>query len=164
MGIRYYHDDKPMPDSQNKMSSVAYYFTKGLEDGKARLGTKDFVTLLNTVGVQDVSAVPWTVTLANGVVVSAREDPGVPSGATINRLAAQSIGDREAKVDRLTALKAENAAVKAWEAAGSTGERPPTPLHDAAAEKAPRPNPARTTAAKKATTGRARQIRKAVKA
>lgn len=70
--VRFLHDGKPMPDSQNKLSSVAWYHTKGvLSEGSARMGVPALRQLLADEGVTDpANTAGWTVTLPNGVVIS----------------------------------------------------------------------------------------------
>lgn len=69
--VRFSHDGKPMPDSQNKISSVAYYFTKGIDGDAPRISTGALVELLGSLGVTEVETSEWSVTLPNGVVLSA---------------------------------------------------------------------------------------------
>lgn len=75
--VRLYHDGKPMPDSQNKLSSVAYYHTKDVAKGKPRVGTDDLRAILAKAGIADPEHTAWSHTLANGVVLSS-----VVEGAT----------------------------------------------------------------------------------
>lgn len=65
--VRFFHDDKPMPNSQNKLSSVAYYFTKGIKRGADRITTDDLRALLTKAGVTNPANSEWELTLANGV-------------------------------------------------------------------------------------------------
>lgn len=70
--VRFHHDDKPLPDSQNKISSVAYYFTKGIDGDDPRISTIALRDILTTAGVEDIEGKPWgPVTLANGVKLHA---------------------------------------------------------------------------------------------
>lgn len=70
-GVRFFRDDRPMPDRHNVLSSVAYQCTKGI-NGKPRLSTVELRTLLADAGVEDPSAAEWKVTLPNGVVLETR--------------------------------------------------------------------------------------------
>jgi hypothetical protein len=67
--IRYAHDGRLMPDSQNRFSSVAYYFTKGISTGKARLTTEEFRALV--VKLKGDPAGAFDVTLPNGIRIEA---------------------------------------------------------------------------------------------
>lgn len=63
---------KPMPDSQNKLASVAYYHTAEVEPGEPRISTAALRTILANEGVDEPEAAPWgPVTLSNGVVLAA---------------------------------------------------------------------------------------------
>jgi hypothetical protein len=70
-GIVFYHDGKPMPASQNKLSSVAWSFTKGVVDGKDRLSTTELVDYLKSKGVAEPANSAWSVELPNGITLSA---------------------------------------------------------------------------------------------
>lgn len=78
--VRFFHDGKPMPDSQNKLASVAYQFTKGIGGADVkRIGTADLVALLAKAGITDPAGSAWEHTLPNGVKIEARvvEAPAV---------------------------------------------------------------------------------------
>lgn len=63
---------RPMTDSQNKVASLAYYHTAGINDGEPRIPTEQLRMLLAAAGVDDPEGVPWgPVTLPNGVVLKA---------------------------------------------------------------------------------------------
>ena len=63
---------EPMPDSQNKLASVAYYHTRNIVDGAPRISTDALRKILADAGVPEPEAAPWgPVTLANGVVLAA---------------------------------------------------------------------------------------------
>lgn len=65
-------DLKPMPDSQNKLASVAYYHTRDVEPGVDRITTAALRTILANEGVDEPEAEPWgPITLPNGVVLAA---------------------------------------------------------------------------------------------
>jgi hypothetical protein len=68
--VRFFHDAKPMPDSQNKLSSVAYYHTKAIKGTTPRVSTDDLRAILTKAGVADPEHTEWTHTLPNGVVLS----------------------------------------------------------------------------------------------
>lgn len=69
--VRLAHNGKPMPDSQNKLSSVAYYHTKDVEPGKPRVSTDALRAILAKAGIADPEHSAWSHELANGVVLSA---------------------------------------------------------------------------------------------
>lgn len=70
--VQFVHDGKPMAGSQNKLSSVAWYHTKGvLSEGSPRMSCDQLRNLLVDEGIADpANAAGWTVTLPNGVVLS----------------------------------------------------------------------------------------------
>lgn len=69
-GLRWYHDGKPMPDSQNKLSSVAWYYTKGVGHADSpRLSSGEFKALLAKSGIADPGA-EFTLKLSNGITIS----------------------------------------------------------------------------------------------
>lgn len=77
--VRFVRDGKPMPDSQNKLSSVAYYHTKGIgspesqgNDDVKRCTTDTLRAILARHGITDPETTTWgPVTLTNGVKLSA---------------------------------------------------------------------------------------------
>lgn len=72
-GLRWYHDGKPMPDSQNKLSSVAWYYTKGVGHADSpRLTSGEFKALLAKAGIADPTAVEFTHVLTNGITISTK--------------------------------------------------------------------------------------------
>lgn len=70
-GIRFHVGDRAMPDSQNKLSSVAWQATKGLGENGGRLNTTALVALLAANGITDPENAAWSVTLGNDVTISA---------------------------------------------------------------------------------------------
>jgi hypothetical protein len=70
--VRFVRNGEPMPDSQNKLASVAYYHTKDVEPGADRCTTGRLREILAEAGVAAPEAEPWgPVTLSNGVVLQA---------------------------------------------------------------------------------------------
>jgi len=74
--VRFFRNGKPMPDTQNKLSSVAYYHTAGCDpdDPTAkRIPTGDLREMLeNLTGTRLLESEPWgPVPLPNGVVLHA---------------------------------------------------------------------------------------------
>lgn len=71
--IRFFHDGRPMPDSQNSISSLAYYFTRDIEGEAPRISTAALVDILTKEsGKSDLRSSSWDVTLPNGVALAAR--------------------------------------------------------------------------------------------
>lgn len=71
--VQFLHDDKPMAASQNKLSSVAWYHTKGSDpkDPTRRLSVDELRALLTAAGVETPERTQgWSVTLPNKVVLS----------------------------------------------------------------------------------------------
>lgn len=72
--VRFVVDGKPMPDSQNKLSSVAWYHTAGVcGDDSPRCSVTELRKILADVRppiVDPSNEVGWTVTLSNGKEVS----------------------------------------------------------------------------------------------
>lgn len=70
--VRFVRNGEPMPDSQNKLASVAYYHTKDVVPDTPRCTTQHLRDLLAAEGVAEPEAAPWgPVTLPNGVVLEA---------------------------------------------------------------------------------------------
>lgn len=65
-------DLKPMPDSQNKLASVAYYHTAGINGDDPRIPTDQLRQWLADHDVPDPEGTPWgPLTLPNGVMLQA---------------------------------------------------------------------------------------------
>ena len=71
--VRFFRNGKPMPDSQNKLSSVAYYHTAKIQDDAPRISTGDLREMLEDLaGTRLLESEAWgPVTLPNGVVLHA---------------------------------------------------------------------------------------------
>lgn len=69
--VRFMVNGAPMPDSQNKLSSVAWYHTKGVGgEDVVRISAADLRAMIVAAGVADPSNTPgWSFTLANGKVI-----------------------------------------------------------------------------------------------
>jgi len=79
--VRFHHDGQPMPDSQNRLSSLAWGFTRGLDGERPRISVTDLRAVLADAGVSDVKSA-WSVKLANGITLSAKiERPAKANGA-----------------------------------------------------------------------------------
>lgn len=72
--VRFVVDGRDMPDSQNKLSSVAWYHTKGVGgDDVVRISSTDLRDLIVATGVVDPSNTSgWKVTLPNGKVIEGK--------------------------------------------------------------------------------------------
>ncbi len=70
--VRYLRDGKPLSDSHNSLSTLAYHFTAGV-GGKdvQRIPTADLRALLTKLGVENPDQPGWSVTLPNGRVFAA---------------------------------------------------------------------------------------------
>ena len=63
---------RPMTDSQNKVASLAYYHTAGINGDEPRIPTEQLRQILHDAGVANIEGEPWgPVTLPNGVVLQA---------------------------------------------------------------------------------------------
>lgn len=69
--VRFMVNGAPMPDSQNKLSSVAWYHTKGVGgEDVVRISASALREMIVASGVADPSnTVGWSFTLANGKVI-----------------------------------------------------------------------------------------------
>lgn len=72
--VQFVVDGREMPSSQNKLSSVAWYHTKGVGgDDVARISSTELRDLIVAEGIVDPANTPgWKVTLPNGKVVEAK--------------------------------------------------------------------------------------------
>lgn len=77
-GIRFTHDGKLVAASQNKLSSVAWFYTKPLGAGGGRMKVKELLDLLKKLGVADPNSAGWSVELPNGVTLGAVKDGETP--------------------------------------------------------------------------------------
>lgn len=77
-GIRFTHDGKLVAASQNKLSSVAWFYTKPLGGGGGRMKVKELLDALKKLGVSDPNVAGWSVTLPNGVTLGAVKDGETP--------------------------------------------------------------------------------------
>jgi hypothetical protein len=78
-GIRFTHDGKPVAPSQNKLSSVAWFYTKNLGKGGGRMKVTEFKALLAKLGVADPMAPGWAVKLPNGITVGTVKEGQKPA-------------------------------------------------------------------------------------
>lgn len=83
--VRFFHDGRPMPDSQNKFSSLAWFFTKGVDGDSERVSTEALRSLVvkanEGLDGANVEQAEWSITLSNGITLRA-----VTKGAKADRL------------------------------------------------------------------------------
>lgn len=72
-GLRFFHDDKPQPDNQNKLSTMAYDYTRKVDGDTPRVSTARLREILAGLGIDD-AAKPFKCTLPNGVVLELRSE------------------------------------------------------------------------------------------
>lgn len=72
--VQFFVDDRQMPESQNKLSSVAYQATAGIDsEDSPRVSVSRLKEILADVGVKDPSNTEWVVELANGKTISTKK-------------------------------------------------------------------------------------------
>ena len=139
--LQYYHDGQPMSEDQNKLSSIAYWYTENIPGakypGKRGIGGKALVALLKELGIENPRTEAFKVTLPNGIVLSAtvQKDgklvPLVPRSQRPKQDPAAAKARRsvtKAQRAKLTqdALN-ESKAVTAWKKGGEVGPKPEMP-------------------------------------
>lgn len=77
--VHFTHDGKLVAATQNKLSSVAWFYTKGLGKGGGRLKVGELVALLKTLGVDEPHKAGWSVKLSNGVTLGAVKKGETPT-------------------------------------------------------------------------------------
>ncbi len=70
--VDYFHDGKACPASQNRLSSLAWYYTKGIDGDEPRISAAALVILLKKAGVENPTTTAWKVELPNGVTLQAK--------------------------------------------------------------------------------------------
>lgn len=70
--VDFSHDGKACPPSQNRLSSLAWYYTKGIDGDEPRISAAALTALLAKAGIDEPNAKAWTHTLPNGVKLSAK--------------------------------------------------------------------------------------------
>lgn len=82
--VRYYRDGQAVTDSVNKLSTIAYHFTKGIDGDARRISSGALRALLVKLGVTEPETTTWHVRLPNGValgaVVPGDKLPAAPAG------------------------------------------------------------------------------------
>jgi hypothetical protein len=71
--VQYTKDGSPISASQNKLSSMAYWYTGGIDGDAPRVSTARFLELLQELGVEDPRQPGWEVTLPNGKKLGAKK-------------------------------------------------------------------------------------------
>lgn len=137
-GVTFTHDGKPVSATQNKLSSVAWFYTNGLAAGGGRLKVGELKALLKREGVEDPHKPGWSVKLANGITIGC-----VAAGATIPEV------PKDPKQPKLAT------AAKTPRASKSTAKKPAaktasvTSIDKARSLRSSGPNATKTPAAKK---------------
>jgi hypothetical protein len=146
--VQYYHDGKPISEAQNKISSIAWWYTDGIpgaivdEKGKGHLPAPELRKVLADLGVTDTKTA-FSVELPNGVRLSSTlgklvaPEPKVKGTKDAVKKAAPKkakaptlSATKKAKAALVAASKVEGAAIKAWKEAGEVGPKPETPATD----------------------------------
>lgn len=78
-GIRFTHDGKLVSATQNKLSSVAWFYTKPLGKGGGRMKVAELKKLLAELGVSDPMTPGWSVKLPNEVTLGAVKEGETPT-------------------------------------------------------------------------------------
>lgn len=72
--VRYLRNGKAMPDSQNRFSSLAYYFTRDVGKERPRMPAKELRDMvIAKCKVTDVENEAWTIDLGNGNTLAAEK-------------------------------------------------------------------------------------------
>jgi len=121
VAVQFFHDGRPLPASQNKLSTVAYDYTKGIKADSPRLTTNELRVLLAERGIDDPNEPGWECMLPNGIVLSTiplgviRVDPDVDLSDADTSLAAVTTPARDdafTVVDELVATVDDAGAVQ----------------------------------------------------
>lgn len=119
--IRYLHDGKPMSDAQNKLSSVAWFHTRGIDPKHDRLGVAELVAILAKLGVSDPRSPGWMAKLSNGVTLEARKngeasqfkgEPAKRTTSTTKKATTKKATAKKSTPTKRTPAKATNATKK----------------------------------------------------
>lgn len=143
--IHYFRNGKPMPASQDKLSSVAFQSTRGIRAGDPmgrldpdvkRISVTDFTALLAKAGVAAPATTSWDLTLPNGTMVSARiagDATPVPAPDLATARAARAAGAAKAAAKKAPARKAAAAKTSAKKAPAkkAAAKAEVTPRHKA---------------------------------
>lgn len=109
--VRFTHDGKLVSETQNKLSSVAWFYTKPLGKGGGRMKVNELKALLVELGVKDPNVAGWSVKLPNGVTLGA-----VKAGETPTPI-------EKPKADKPKATTAKKATAKATAPKRPSGQR-----------------------------------------
>lgn len=72
--VRFFRDGKPVKDSSNKVSCLAYQYTRGVDGDRARISTDELKALLSDAGIDDLGTTAWEHKLPNGVTIGAMKE------------------------------------------------------------------------------------------
>lgn len=105
--VQFWHDGKIVSPTQNKLSSVAWFYTKGIGAGGGRLKVGELKALLARDGVADPHKAGWSVKLSNGITIGTvkKGDP-VPSVDVKPKMATPAKAATAKKSTAKTAKKA----------------------------------------------------------
>lgn len=137
--LQYYHDGMPISEYQNKLSSIAFWYTKGIEGatknsaGHESMKAKPFVALLHALGVENPRTEAFSVELPNGIVISAtvqKDGKLVPIVPRSERPKVDSSAAKKERAELTSASMAEGKLVAEWKQGGEVGDKPATPATD----------------------------------
>lgn len=115
--VRFTHDGVAVSDSMNKLSTLAWFFTKKIGgDDVKRLGVSAFRDVLKGLGVSDPEHTTWQVELPNGVTVGAVAPGDQAPPAPVKKAVAAKAPVKKAPAKKATPAKrtpAKTAAKKA---------------------------------------------------
>lgn len=86
--VHFTHDGKLVSATQNKLSSVAWFYTKPLGAGGGRMKVGELKSLLAELGVSDPFVPGWSVALPNGVTLGAVAPGSTPAPVEKPKMAA----------------------------------------------------------------------------
>lgn len=69
--VTFTKDGKAVGTSQQRLSSMAYWYTKGIDGDSPRVSVARFREVLAELGVTDPETTTWAVTLPNGIKIGA---------------------------------------------------------------------------------------------
>lgn len=111
-------DGRLMPKGQDRLSSVAYQYTRKIGgDDVRRITTEQLRALLAELGVADPKAAPWKVKLPNGAVIEcklgtapAAPEPSARKAPAAKKVAAAPRPAKAAKAKKSAAKKRASSA------------------------------------------------------
>jgi hypothetical protein len=153
--VQYFHDGKPISAYQNKLSSIAYWYTAGIrgatvnESGHESLSSKQLVALLVRLGAEDPKTKAFDVTLPNGVRIHSKIGKLLVSAPKAKTKPAKRAPTKTRASTRKTAPATKSTAKKAVKSTsvGSRSRGPKAPRRPTAAQRAERLEQAKNEAA-----------------